>query len=82
MRKFFHRPCDNVVEARTPRRYIAIVSLLDRSLNGLNRKQGSVLTLGRVFSGFRERTNHLSSLNASVASGGNWMRMECSRPIH
>ena len=24
----------------------------------------------------------LSSLNASVASGGNWIRIECSRPIH
>ena len=27
-------------------------------------------------------TNHLSSLNATVASGGRWIRIECWRPIH
>ncbi len=27
-------------------------------------------------------TNHFSNLNATVASGGRWIKIECSRPIH
>src|SRR6266480_5975380 len=46
------------------------------------KKMGSVLTFDTTGQDLARVTNHLSSLNATVARGGRWIKIECSRPIH